>query len=95
VWRYRRFLETAGDDAGDVEQQLPSEDLWDAVGRLEVPLMLVRGMRTGSVVDDGAEAELLRRQPSVRVEHVAEAGHSVQRDDPLTLARLIDDFVPA
>ena len=93
VWRYRRFTE--GADAGEVERQLPSEDLWEALARIEVPVMLVRGMRAGSVVDDDAEAELLRRLPSARVEHVAEAGHSVQGDDPLTLARLIDDFVPA
>ncbi len=92
VWRYRRFTDKS--DAADVERQLPSDDLWDALGRVEVPLMLVRGMRAGSVVDDEAEAELLRRVPSARVEHVAEAGHSVQGDDPLALARLIDDFVP-
>ncbi len=92
VWRYRRFTDKS--DAADVERQLPSDDLWDALGRVEVPLMLVRGMRAGSVVDDEAEAELLRRVPSARVEHVAEAGHSVQGDDPLALARLMDDFVP-
>ena len=55
--------------------------------------MLVRGMRPQSVVDDDDEAELLRRRPDARVEHVAEAGHSVQGDDPLTLARLLDDFL--
>ncbi len=55
--------------------------------------MLVRGMRAGSVVNDSAEAELLRRQPGARVEHVAEAGHSIQGDDPLELARLVDDFM--
>ena len=55
--------------------------------------MLVRGMRPQSVVDDADEAELLRRLPGARVEHVAEAGHSVQGDDPLTLARLLNDFV--
>lgn len=88
VWRYRRFTD------GATERSLPTEDLWDAVARIQVPLMLVRGMRTGSVVDDAAEAELLRRQPAARVEHVAEAGHSIQGDDPLTLARLLDDFVP-
>jgi pimeloyl-ACP methyl ester carboxylesterase len=93
VWRYRRFTE--GGDAGEVERQLPSADLWDALGRIAVPLMLVRGMRAGSVVDDEAEAELRRRLPEARVEHVAEAGHSVQGDDPLTLARLLADFVPA
>lgn len=87
VWRYRRFT----DDAS--ERSLPVEDLWDALGRIGVPLMLVRGMRPGSVVDDDAEAELRRRQPTARVEHVAEAGHSVQGDDPLGLARLLEDFV--
>ncbi len=92
VWRYRRF--TDGDDVGSVEKAIPTEDLWDAVGRIEVPLMLVRGMRVGSVVDDEAEAELLRRLPAARVEHVAEAGHSVQGDDPLALAGLLADFVP-
>ncbi len=92
VWRYRRF--TDGADQGSVQEQLPTEDLWEALGRISVPLMLVRGMRTGSVVDDAAEAELLRRLPSARVEHVAEAGHSVQGDDPLALAALLDSFVP-
>ena len=91
VWRYRRF--TDGDDVGSVEKAIPTEDLWDAVGRIGVPLMLVRGMRVGSVVDDEAEAELLRRVPAARVEHVAEAGHSVQGDDPLALAALLADFV--
>jgi pimeloyl-ACP methyl ester carboxylesterase len=56
--------------------------------------MLVRGMRPQSVVDDTDEAELLRRRPDARVVHVAEAGHSVQGDTPVELARLIDAFVP-
>jgi len=92
VWRYRRFTDEA--DGGAVEKAIPTGDLWDALGRIAVPLMLVRGMRVGSVVDDEAEAELLRRLPSARIEHVAEAGHSVQGDDPLTLAALLADFVP-
>jgi pimeloyl-ACP methyl ester carboxylesterase len=56
--------------------------------------MLVRGMRPGSVVDDAAEAELRRRAPSARVEHV-DAGHSVQGDRPVELAALLQDFLPA
>ena len=90
VWRYRRF--TGGSESP--ERSLPAEDLWDALERIAVPIMLVRGMRVGSVVDDEAEAELVRRQPEARVEHVAEAGHSVQGDDPLRLAELLDDFIP-
>jgi pimeloyl-ACP methyl ester carboxylesterase len=88
VWRYRRFPARAR----TVEQ---AGDLWDVLGAVTVPVMLVRGMREQSVVDDADEAELLRRLPEARVEHVAEAGHSVQGDDPLTLARLIDDFLPS
>lgn len=68
--------------------------LWDVVSASTMPIMLVRGMRPQSVVDDNDEAELLRRRPNARVEHVADAGHSVQGDTPLELARLIADFAP-
>jgi pimeloyl-ACP methyl ester carboxylesterase len=91
VWRHARHR------AEEVEQPSDAprfDDLWAALGRVSVPLMLVRGMRPQSVVDDGDEAELRQRQPSARVEHVEEAGHSVQGDAPIELARLLDDFVP-
>lgn len=68
-------------------------DLWDVVSDLAVPLMLVRGMREQSVVDDADEAELVRRSPTARIEHVENAGHSVQGDTPVELAALIEDFV--
>lgn len=89
VWRYARFRfgETRG------AEELRFGQLWDVVSELTVPLMLVRGMREQSVVDDADEAELLRRAPSARVERVEEAGHSVQGDSPVELASLIDDFV--
>ena len=88
VWRYARHR-----DAEPTEHP-GGDDLWEVVSKITVPLMLVRGGRAGSVVDDADEAELRRRQPNARVAHVAEAGHSVQGDDPLALARLIVDFVP-
>jgi pimeloyl-ACP methyl ester carboxylesterase len=88
VWRYRRFA----DRERSVEEVAP--DLWGAVERISVPLLLVRGMRAQSVVDDADEAELLRRAPHAQVAHVQEAGHSVQGDDPLELARLIHGFAP-
>ena len=87
VWRYRRFAEA--DRARDFPR---FADLWRAVEGLRVPLMLVRGMREQSVVDDADEAELLRRYPAARIEHVQEAGHSVQGDAPVELARLLEDF---
>jgi pimeloyl-ACP methyl ester carboxylesterase len=90
VWRYARHrdLERVGDGSLDYAA------LWDVLERLEMPLLLVRGMRPQSVVDDADEGELLRRRPDARVERVAGAGHSVQGDAPVELARIIDDFVP-
>lgn len=90
VWRYARHR--TGDAA--LGQQAPDfGSLWDALSAYGGPVMLVRGMRPQSVVDDADEAELLRRRPDARVEHVAEAGHSVQGDTPVELAELIADFV--
>jgi pimeloyl-ACP methyl ester carboxylesterase len=93
VWRYARHRLTARDSSGQpADPHERFNQLWDAVSGISVPIMLVRGMRPQSVVDDADEAELLRRQPSARVEHVAEAGHSVQGDTPVELAGLIADF---
>lgn len=97
VWRYARFRaqdrERAASDPTAASGHPDFGSLWDAVSAIAVPLMLVRGMRPQSVVDDDDEAELVRRQPSARVEHFAEAGHSVQGDMPVELAAVIDDFV--
>jgi len=90
VWRYLRFRPAEG--AGDPFTEFST--LWEVVDGLRMPVMLVRGMRSQSVVDDEDEAELLRRCPSAGVERVVEAGHSVQGDAPLELARLVDSFVP-
>lgn len=93
VWRYARhrgrpFAPPDGDAARDYS------GLWDGLEAVRVPIMLLRGMRPQSVVHDADEVELLRRQPSARVEHLAEAGHSIQGDMPLELAGLISDFAP-
>jgi pimeloyl-ACP methyl ester carboxylesterase len=88
VWRHARFPHLRQGD------RVPPDfaRLWDVLGSHPAPLMLVRGMRPQSVVDDGAEAELRRRRPDARVEHV-DAGHSVQGDRPVELAALLDDFL--
>jgi pimeloyl-ACP methyl ester carboxylesterase len=89
TWRYVR----AG--TNPLHRQGPPDysPLWDAVSRLAVPLLLVRGMQRQSVVDDADEAELLRRRPDAEVIHVAAAGHSVQGDTPVELASAIERFV--
>jgi len=58
-----------------------------------VPVLLARGMRPDSVLDDEDERELLRRLPGAEVVHVEGAGHSLQGDKPLELAAIIEEFV--
>jgi pimeloyl-ACP methyl ester carboxylesterase len=88
-WRYRR-----GDDFFASDDDIDATDrLWDALGRVRVPVLLARGMRPQSVVDDADEAELSRRLPHARIVRFAEAGHSVQGDMPVELAAAIAGFV--
>lgn len=97
VWRHRRHADPDASPmaaASGEERMNALAVLWDVVSASTMPLMLVRGMRPQSVVDDNDEAELLRRRPDARIEHVADAGHSVQGDTPVELARLIADFAP-
>jgi pimeloyl-ACP methyl ester carboxylesterase len=67
-------------------------DLWDDVSAMQAPVMLVRGALSGHVGDEDVE-EFTRRQPGVRVEMVEGAGHAVQSDQTVALARLVDDFL--
>jgi pimeloyl-ACP methyl ester carboxylesterase len=103
VWRYARHRALLSDDvASDAPERAVTGArgsghpdfgwLWEAVSGLAMPVMLVRGMLPQSVVDDADEGELVRRCPHARIEHVAEAGHSVQGDQPVELAHLIADF---
>jgi pimeloyl-ACP methyl ester carboxylesterase len=91
VWRWarhRRPAAPASRAAGTRHGQL-----WEELSSITVPLLLARGMRADSVLDDDDELELLRRLPSAQVIHVEEAGHSLQGDTPLELAAIIEDFV--
>jgi pimeloyl-ACP methyl ester carboxylesterase len=100
VWRWARHRGPAqANPAPSPGPGSPTADgtlygqLWEALSSVTVPLLLVRGMRPDSVLDDGDERELCRRLPSAQVVRVAEAGHSVQGDAPLELAAIIERFV--
>jgi pimeloyl-ACP methyl ester carboxylesterase len=67
--------------------------LWDVIGASTMPLLLARGMLSQSVVDDADEAELLRRRPDAVVLRVENAGHSIQGDQPVELARILQEFL--
>ena len=90
-WRWRYDLPRRGSGEGDNGEIMPGlTDLWDAVSRLRMPVTLVRGSLS-PVVDDEDVAELLRRCPTAVIEVVEDAGHSVQGDKPLELARILAD----
>ena len=69
-------------------------DLWDDVGRIKAPMLLLRGGLSGVVSDDDI-AEVKRRKPDAEVVTVEGAGHSIQGDQPVELARLLDAFLSA
>jgi len=84
AWRYDRLRPPGG--------ELQFGSLWDDLARVRAPTMLVLGSTSGVVVADDVE-EFRRRKPDVRVEIVDGAGHSVQGDRPLELARLLTGFL--
>lgn len=65
---------------------------WDALDGLSVPLLLAKGADSG-VVDDQDLAELLARCPEAQVVVVPQAGHSIQGDQPVELAALLEQFI--
>ncbi len=101
VWRWARHRHLAAPAGPVPASPVPARpaagtrygQLWAALSSVTVPLLLARGMRPDSVLDDDDERELLRRVPSAQVIHVAEAGHSLQGDTPLELAAIIEHFV--
>jgi pimeloyl-ACP methyl ester carboxylesterase len=85
-WRYDRTRR---------EGELPDiGSLWDEVDRIAAPLLLVRGADS-PVVGDEDVAELTRRQPAAEIVVVEGAGHSIQGDKPVELARIIEGFALA
>ena len=88
VWRHARWRPEEPAEP----PQIDFDRLWDVVGQLTMPVLLVRGMAKGTVVGDEDEAELMRRLPNAEVVRVEGAGHSVQGDKPIELAHIIEAF---
>jgi pimeloyl-ACP methyl ester carboxylesterase len=87
TWRYDLFGQHP-DGAPDWSDFTP---LWDDVAAIEVPALFVRGGDSAYVLDEDV-AEMQRSKPDLDVVVVPGAGHAVQSDQPLELARLIERF---
>lgn len=89
-WRYDRrgHARSTSDDDMNVDE---FSGLWDAISQLACPLLVVRG-GSSPVVDDVDIAEVKRRKASAEIVVVEHAGHSIQGDRPIELARLLRRF---
>lgn len=84
TWRYDSIRKGDGFDG-----------LWDDVPRLTIPTTLIRGANSAFVNDDDAD-EFARTAPGFQQVHlVADAGHSVQSDQPRALIGLLRDLLPS
>jgi len=96
VWRHARWRLEHENEPEPTRPEPGSRlhtDLLEPLGRIVMPVLLARGMRSDSVLRDGDEAELLGRLPAARVVHFEEAGHSIQGDMPVELAATVAEFI--
>jgi pimeloyl-ACP methyl ester carboxylesterase len=91
-WTWRHQLGRPSATTGLHVEAVDFGSQWDDLQRLVVPVMLARGSLS-PVVDDADVAEFRRRRPGDPVVVVEGAGHSIQGDQPVELARIITEFV--
>ncbi|MGN7778794.1 alpha/beta fold hydrolase [Mycolicibacterium sp. 22603] len=87
TWRYDTMRRPAGDDSAGMPASF--QGLWDDVESITMPTTLVRGANSHFVNDEDAEA-FAANAPGFRQTHiVADAGHSVQGDQPVKLIEIL------
>ncbi len=89
VWRHQR--ERALADEG---VEIDGTVLWDDLAAVAAPILLALGDRS-PVVDEDDVARFREAQPGAEIVTVADAGHSIQGDQPIELARIIERFATA
>jgi pimeloyl-ACP methyl ester carboxylesterase len=91
-WTWRHQLGRPSTGTGLHVASVDFGPLWGELEHLAAPVLLVRGQRS-PVVDDADVAEFRRRRPADQVVVVSDAGHSIQGDQPVELARILDGFL--
>ncbi|HEX3980478.1 MAG TPA: alpha/beta hydrolase [Acidimicrobiales bacterium] len=90
-WTWRHQLGRPSGGSGLHVDSVDFGSLWEDLEGIRVPVLLVRGALS-PVVDDADQAEFLRRRSRDRVIRVEGAGHSIQGDQPVELARILTEF---
>ncbi len=94
TWTWRHQLGRPAGSSGIHVGSVNFGPLWDDLQAVAAPVLLVRGALS-PVVDDADEAEFRRRRPDDDVIIVADAGHSIQGDQPVELAALLEAYLIA
>jgi pimeloyl-ACP methyl ester carboxylesterase len=87
-WRYDAMREWKMESPDGKPAAPDFSPMWELVAQVTAPITLYLGGRW-SVVGPEDVVELQRLHPSVEVITVADAGHSIQGDQPLVLAELL------
>jgi pimeloyl-ACP methyl ester carboxylesterase len=88
-WSWRHH---PGNEPGVQFLGIGDDQAWDYLSGVAVPILLVLGADSTVVRPENVE-EFTRRRPDTRVVTVAGAGHSVQGDQPLELAKLLAELL--
>ena len=67
--------------------------LWERLGELRCPVLVVRGGRPGTLVDDVAEQHYRRHLPAVEIAMLPKAGHDLWSRDPDAFCAVLDRFL--
>lgn len=74
------------------QRHVDPDDLRAAAARVTIPTLIVRGLQSDVVSDEGM-ADALRRMPTARAAEVAAAGHMVAGDDNDVFASTLEAFL--
>ena len=88
TWRYDTMRRPAGDDSAGMPASF--QGLWEDVASITVPTTLVRGANSHFVNDEDAEAFAANAPGFLQTHIVADAGHSVQGDQPVKLIEILN-----
>lgn len=88
TWRYDTMRRPAGDDSAGMPASF--RGLWDDVASITMPTTLVRGANSHFVKDEDAEAFAANAPGFLQTHIVADAGHSVQGDQPVKLIEILN-----